>query len=224
MKFITKTILSGALAVGLMTQPMLAQSSAPSSAPSSFAPSSSSAGGLLPYYIALGFGRAFGDMSLRDLATVEDLYGGSNRYLDLIAAWRLYETSAMLIFWQLGLYSHTGTVERVVQPGGAVFSTNGNMKETGAFAGIGAKVPISKDAKHTVYGAASLGYGKRKFDAFLGTFNGTGKGAFVRAEAGVNIDVGNGFFLTPAVAVTSYNGPVISGGNTVWLLRIGTEF
>ena len=83
-------------AFGLFAQPLFAQSSSPSSGPSSLpfsfgAASSgpSSSAGFLPFYIGLGYGGAFGDMVLKDIATLEKLSGRKNTYLDLVAMWNL---------------------------------------------------------------------------------------------------------------------------------------
>ncbi|MDF0602508.1 hypothetical protein P1J78_17355 [Psychromarinibacter sp. C21-152] len=197
------------------------------------AASSAFSGDSTPYFvptgIALGFGLFLNEYSMVDVATRETLFAQSPFYFDLTLYWRFATISALATAFQLGYYNQSGTVERVVQPGGATFATSGDMRDHGVFAGVRTELPLNGDpADDTgikLSGALSLGYGWREFDAFGGGFTQEEDGLFWRAEAGLDIPLGDSrAVLNPGLIYTHFGGDDIEAENLVGAMRIRFDF
>jgi len=250
MKMLRSTLAGLLMTSTALTTSVSAQSSAPVSAPFLIeGSSSSSAPGafwLIPAAIALGYGFTFGDFEMEDVASLEVLSGGSNGYYDIILYWTLASTLAAATFLQAGYYLHENDVSRVTQTSGAVFNTNGYMRERGFFIGLavyaylnglfrGDSIEVRRASSNAepggiaLTGALSLGHGSQEFSAFGGGFTGTQDNNFVRAELGLDIPIGRPnddmtISLSPGLVYTKYDGGVISADNLVGVLRLKFEF
>ncbi len=240
-----KTLALSTVAASAIATSAVAQSSSPFSGPSSLADSFISSGPvsslqILPTAIALGVGIGLDPYEMLDYAVTETIYGGDPRYNDFILFWELSTISFLPTYLQLGYYKQRGDVERVVNSTGTSFNTNGKMKESGAFAGVGVKVPLNQmmggttnvapppadlgvadePKTPTLNFAVSLGIGRQHFDAFGGGFSDDQVEGFRRIEAGVDIPIGeDGFYITPGVVNTKYTGSEIRGSNTIAVIR-----